>query len=106
MRLAPADLLTRHPFVRAQAGTRRLGNWIPAFAGMNGMRATSASSDKSLAPQLRQRTFFACDRIALWQRHRGNRREGLVVLRRIAAAAEVIRAFRRVGADDEKIVAA
>src|SRR5262245_2853511 len=85
---------------------RAWANWIPAFAGMNGMRATSASLDKPLAPQFRQRAVLAQYRVASGQRHLGNRRKGLVALRRIVAAAEVIGAFRRVGADHEKIVTA
>src|SRR5262245_27538116 len=89
-----------------KAGPRGWANWIPTFAGMNGMRPRPPLWANPLAPQFRQRAVLAQHRVAPGQRHLGNRREGLVALRRIVAAAEVIGAFRRVGADHEKIVTA
>ena len=49
---------------------------------------------------------FAQHRIAFRHRHLGDRRQRLVAFGRIVAAAKIVRAVRRIGADDQKIVAA
>src|SRR5215475_12820047 len=58
------------------------------------------------APELRQRPVFAEDRIAVRQGHLRNHGQRLVPLGRIIAAAKIVGAVRRIGADDNKIVAA
>ena len=57
-------------------------------------------------PELRQRAILAQDRIAVRQRHLGNRRQRLAAIGGIVATAQVICAVRRIGANDEKVLAA
>ena len=57
------------------------------------------------APELQQRPVLAQHRIAFGQRHFGDGRQRLVAFGRIVAAAEIVGAFRWIGADDEKIIA-
>ena len=58
------------------------------------------------APELQQRSIFAQHRVTVRQRHLGNYGQGLGPIGRIVAAAKIIGAVRRIGADDNKILAA
>src|SRR6478736_5530072 len=57
-------------------------------------------------PELRQRAILAQDWIAVRQRHLGNRRQRLAAIGRIVATPQVICAVWRIGANDEKVLAA
>src|SRR6476469_7683779 len=71
--------------------------WIPACARMTG---------EGLAqPQLRQRPVLAVHWIAIRQWHLGNQHERLGAFGRVVAAAQIISALRRVGADHQQVLA-